>query len=149
MWTIGRGARAVRGGVAPAVMALLATACAARRATPPLTDAAPAGVSESTFVVDVPMRVENRFYGDVVLYIDRGGMRSRLTTVTGTTTSDILIPRRYFTTGVPIRLIAEGIGAASGGERVSTNTGDLMVRPGQRIVWSLETQLQRSTVGVY
>ena len=128
---------------------LLAVACAPRRTALPGPSEENGAVSESVFDDDVPMRVENRFYGDVVIYLDRGGMRARLTTVTGSTTRDMLIPHRYFNTGVPVRLIAEGIGASSGGERVTTNTGDLLVRPGQRIVWSLETQLQRSTVGVY
>jgi hypothetical protein len=128
---------------------LLAVACAPRRTALPGPGDDDGAVSESVFGDDVPMRVENRFYGDVVIYLDRGGMRARLATITGSTTRDILIPRRFFNTGVPVRLIAEGIGASSGGERVTTNTGDLLVRPGQRIVWSLETQLQRSTVGVY
>lgn len=128
---------------------LLAAACAPRRAALPGPGDSTIPVSETGYTADVPLRVENRFYGDVVLYIDRGGMRARLTTITGSTTRDMLIPRRYFSIGVPVRLIAEGIGASSGGERVTTNTGDLLVRPGQQIVWSLETQLQRSTVGVY
>ncbi|HYW51527.1 MAG TPA: hypothetical protein VE861_13025, partial [Gemmatimonadaceae bacterium] len=72
-----------------------------------------------------------------------------LATVTGSTTRDLMISKRHFDGVTPVRLVAEGIGAGSGAQRVSTNTGTLLVQPGQRIVWTLETQLERSSVGIY
>ncbi|HYW50806.1 MAG TPA: hypothetical protein VE861_09380 [Gemmatimonadaceae bacterium] len=128
---------------------LLLGGCAKRQQADGAPTPEPAAESGSTFVQDVPLRIENRFYGDVVVSIERGGLRTRLATVTGSTTRELTIPKRYFEVIAPVRLIAEGMGAGSGAQRVTTNTGNLVVRAGQRIVWMLETQLERSTVGVY
>lgn len=105
--------------------------------------------ADIVFAADVPLRIESRFYADIVLSIEKGGIRTRLATITASTNRDLMIPKRFFTTGVPIRLLAEGIGTSSGGERSSVITSALLIRPGQRIVWNLETQLERSSVGVY
>lgn len=131
------------------LLSMMLSACAKRYpvagAPVPEADADPGSV----FVSDVPLRIENRFYGDVVIYIERGGIRTRLATVTAATTRSLMIPKRYFEILTPLRLVGEGIGAASGGQRVTTATQNLLVRPGQQIVWTLETQLERSNVGIY
>jgi hypothetical protein len=129
----------------------LITACGCAKRYP-IAGAPPDAVSAdpgSVFQEDVPLRIESRFYADVVISIERGGLRTRLATIPGSSTRDLMIPKRFFEIMTPIRLIAEGIAAATGGERASTTSGNLIVRPGQRIVWSLESQLQRSSVGVY
>lgn len=128
---------------------VFAPACAPR--LPAGDGVAPGAATESgsRFQDDVPLRIENRFYGDVALTIERGGLRTRLATITGSTTRDLTIPKRHFDGVTPVRLIAEGIGAGSGAQRVSTTTGTLLVQPGQRIVWTLETQMERSSVGIY
>jgi hypothetical protein len=69
--------------------------------------------------------------------------------VSGSTTRELRIAARNFEVGINLQLAAEGIGTTQGGDRITIRSGPLIVRPGQRIVWTLASQLQGSNVGIY
>ena len=121
---------------------LLAVAACARGRTPP-----PAG---DAILVDrpVPLVVENRYRFDVNVYVARenGGQRRRLGTVVAATSQTLQVPAPYVGSG-GFRLGADPIGPSSGSTCASERV--LVTAAGQRVVWTLESSLARSTVAVY
>lgn len=100
--------------------------------------------------LDIPagefaLRVTNHNYLDVAVYVVHGGQRTRVGTVTGSSSALFFLPDRLLGLGREIQLYGEAIG---GGE-ASARTHTLIVQPGQYIDWTLETDLRRSSVGVY
>lgn len=134
-------ARPARHCFALAALLLGATGCSVfRRANNP--EPAPA--------FDIPagefaLRVTNHNYLDVAVYVVHGGQRTRVGTVTGSSSALFFLPDRLLGLGREIQLYGEAIG---GGE-ASARTHTLIVQPGQYIDWTLETDLRRSSVGVY
>jgi hypothetical protein len=72
------------------------------------------------------------------------GQRSRLGTVTATSTKDFVFPTHLLTDLGEVRLIADPVGSTS-----SLTTELIVLRPGTRVVWTLESSLQRSSLSVY
>ena len=101
----------------------------------------------SVFTADVPLVVESRFYGDLVIFVNRGGLRTRLGMANGNGKRTFMVPKQNFEIGTPIAFEAEGLSALTGG-RVSVRSPAVVVRPGQRLVWTLETSLDRSFLAV-
>jgi len=142
------------------VAAAMLMACIARRvpvggapANPgSVASTADPGTSEGT----IPLRVDNNNYNDVTVWLEVDGQRTRVATVTGSTGADFSIAARNFEPSRVVRLAAEMAGAR--GVRTDANdqirmkrvaTDRLMVRPGQRVVWTLESTLERSHFAVY
>ncbi len=102
-----------------------------------------------TSVFDVPageiaLSVTNHNYLDVVIYIVHDGQQTRIGTVTGSSSQVFYVPGRMLGQGREIQLVGDPIGSP---EFARTET--LIVQPGQYIEWTLETDLRRSSVGVY
>ena len=91
----------------------------------------------------IPVVVESRFREDLTLYVLHDGMASRLQRIGSSGTTKFAIPPNLVGSLGEITLFVEGVGARSGMSDRFT-TGRLRVLPGQGIVWTLETRLERS-----
>lgn len=90
------------------------------------------------------LRVENNNWLDVTIYVVHDGQRSRLGAATAAHTTDLSIaPTLLGQTGV-IQLIADPIGSSK-----SVASPRVVVKPGTRLVWTLATDLSRSSLAVY
>jgi hypothetical protein len=90
------------------------------------------------------LRVENRHWLDVDVYVVQSGHRSRLGTVTATSATSFVFPRSLVLQQAPIQLLAAPIGAPR-----SLVTETIVVRAGTRVDWLLESNLSTSTLSVY
>lgn len=130
-----RGARAAVP-VGLVAMLLLVTGCMWRR--PAAEGGGPVAMTYS-----VPVTVESRFREDLTLFVLHDGMASRFTRVGSSSTTRFVIPAHLVGSLGELTLLVEGVGARSGMSDRFT-TGRLRVLPGQGIVWTLETRLERS-----
>ena len=102
----------------------------------------------------VVARVENHNFLDVVLWLSRDGQRTRLGQVSSSATREFAIPARVFRAGGDVRLQAVAIGTrgelagANLGRANSVTTERLVLRPGQLVLWTLESDLRRSNYAV-
>lgn len=93
---------------------------------------------------EIALKVTNHNYLDVVIYVLHGGQRTRVGTVTGSSSAIFYLQSWVIGLGREIRLYGAPIGSTS---YASTET--LIVQVGQEIDWTLETDLRRSSVSVY
>jgi len=110
------------------------TACSHRRRA--------ASLSEPP--ADVTLQVTNHNFLDVTVFVLYDGQRMRMGLATGSSTQSFTIPGRLVAQSHDIMLLGDPIGSS---ERVRTQL--FTVHPGQRIEWTLETDLRQSSVGVY
>ena len=99
-----------------------------------------------TPLVAVPasLRVESHHWLDVVIYAVHDGQRTRLGMVPATKTTGFTIPASMLGQVATIQLIADPVGA-----NASIASDRIAVRPGTRLVWTLESDLARSALTVY
>ncbi len=100
---------------------------------------------------EIALNVVNHNYLDVVIYVLHHGVRTRVGSVTGSTSTVFLLPARLLGQGREIQLRGYPIGAKDtsiGGQNYAF-TEILVVQQGQYIEWTLETDLRRSSVAVY
>ena len=93
---------------------------------------------------EIALRVTNHNFLDVTVYAIHNGQRTRVGTVTGSSSQVFYLPPRLLGLGREIQLLGDPIGSTD-----FAVTETLMVQPGQYIEWTLETDLRRSSVGVY
>ena len=127
----------IRVGTALAALLFVAPACfwhrkAAREAALDVPEA------------EIALRVTNHNFLDVTVYALHNGQRTRVGTVTGSSAQVFYLPARLLGLGREIQLLGDPIGSTD-----FALTETLMVQPGQYIEWTLETDLRRSSVGVY
>ena len=127
----------IRVGTALAALLFVAPACfwhrkAAREAALDVPEA------------EIALRVTNHNFLDVTVYALHNGQRTRVGTVTGSSSQVFYLPARLLGLGREIQLLGDPIGSTD-----FALTETLMVQPGQYIEWTLETDLRRSSVGVY
>jgi len=91
----------------------------------------------------VAVEVESHFMGDVVVYLLAGSQRTRLGTVTALQSATFTFPWRRLGTSGSRRLLAYPIAGAR-----SVVSEPLYLQPGQSIKWTLESDLDRSTMVV-
>jgi len=99
--------------------------------------------------IDVPegeiaLSVTNHNYLDVVVYVLHDGLQTRVGTVTGSSSALLFLRMRLLGMGHELQLYGRAIGSD-----VFARTQTLIIQPGQYIEWTLETDLRRSSVGVY
>ena len=132
--------RALRLRVALAALLLAAPACfvfnRGSKAAPSLAIDAPEG--------EIALSVTNHNYLDVVIYVLHDGLQTRVGTVTGSSSAVFFLPARLLGLAREIRLYGDAIGSDA-----YARTDILVVQRGQYIEWTLETDLRRSSVGVY
>lgn len=90
------------------------------------------------------LTIVNHHWLDVSVYVMSDGGRSHVGLVPATNTQNYDMPARMISGGRLITLEANPIGATR-----SVRTERLLVQGGQRVEWTLETGLERSTVAVY
>jgi hypothetical protein len=90
------------------------------------------------------LTVINHHWLDVSVYVMSDGGRSHVALVPATQTQSFEMPARMITGGRLITIEANPIGANR-----TVRTERLLVQGGQRVEWTLETGLERSTVAVY
>jgi|SRR5712664_899592 len=95
-------------------------------------------------VSDIPLKVTNRNWLDVVIYVLHDGQRTRVGTVTGSSSQEFALPSRLVGQSHELALLGEAIGSND-----VARTERLTIQAGQYIEWTLETDLRRSSVGVY
>ena len=136
----------IRRALALGLALLLCAGCARRVRTGTGTGSEPAASSDEAQTArrDVPLRVENNSRSDVVIYVLRGSVRTRLGTVTPVTSQTFAISGAIIGDQGGISLLADPV--AGGRSLVSQN---VYVRPGQRLVWTLESRLDRSLLAVH
>ncbi len=93
---------------------------------------------------EIALRVTNHNFLDVTVYALHNGQRTRVGTVTGSSAQVFYLPARLLGLGREIQLLGDPIGSTD-----FALTETLIVQPGQYIEWTLETDLRRSSVGVY
>jgi hypothetical protein len=98
-----------------------AAACGANRSAEPVDPAAPAMVE-----------VENQSFYDMTVYVVRGGMRTRLGTVSGHSQATFLIPRSFVNVGLPISFMADPIGGSQ-----TPFSQEIPVGPGDTVVLTI------------
>ena len=104
---------------------------------------------EQSRMADVPegeiaLNVTNHNYLDVVVYVLHDGQRTRVGMVSGSSSTVFFLPSRLLGQGREIRLYGDAIG-----NDTYAVTDILVVQHGQYIEWTLETDLRRSSVGVF
>jgi hypothetical protein len=92
----------------------------------------------------VPVQIENHFMGDVTIYLVRGSLRQRLGMVTALGSAEYTFPWRWLSQSGGSRLMAYPIAGAR-----AQLSDPLILQPGQMIKWTLEADLDRSSMAVY
>jgi hypothetical protein len=93
---------------------------------------------------EVGVRIVSHHWNDVVIRCYHDGVWERLGTAGAVQVTNFFIPWRKVATGGTLRFEADPV---SGAEPVYTD--NLLLQPGQLIVWTLEGRLEQSSVGVY
>lgn len=125
----------------------LATASAGGVAIGAAVDTAPQEPLGSSSA-SVPLVVANKGFDDVAVWIiHEGGGRSRLGNVTGSSTGRFVIDHRFLHLQ-PFRVIAERAGARAGHVSRPVLSPLIYVQSGQRLLWTLEWNLQRDMLEV-
>jgi hypothetical protein len=92
----------------------------------------------------VPVQIESHFMGDVTIYLVRGSLRQRLGMVTALGSAEYTFPWRWLSQSGTSRLMAYPIAGAR-----AQLSDPLILQPGQWIKWTLEADLDRSSMAVY
>ena len=93
---------------------------------------------------EVALDVTNHNFLDVVVYVVHDGQQTRVGTVTGSSSAVFYLPPHLIGQGREIQLVGHPIGGTN-----LAQTETIVVQPGQYISWTLETDLRRSSVGVF
>jgi hypothetical protein len=101
---------------------------------------ADAGAPQGEFALEIV----NHHFLDIRIYIVHDGERTRVGLVTAATTQRFILPGRMLGQSRDVVLVGEAVGS-----RETVRTESLVIKPGQVIEWTLETDLRRSSVGVY
>jgi hypothetical protein len=91
----------------------------------------------------VELSVANHNWLDVVVFVVHGGQRTRLMTVTATKTLSMMIPP-FALRSDQIRLLAHAVGNPE-----TFLSEPIIVKRGMRVAWTLESDLNRSSVAVW
>jgi hypothetical protein len=97
--------------------------------------------SASSRYTEVGLQVTNHFWGDVRIYVLHDGIAERTGMVSAASNAAFVLPGRFFSSGGTIRLRAAPVADPQG-----FTSEALLVRPDQVIIWTLETQLDRSSI---
>jgi hypothetical protein len=103
-------------------------------------DIAPEQASDTQLVLEI----QNHNWADIIIYVVHDGRRSRLTSVTATKNSSLIIPPTMIGQVGNLQLVARRVGAY---DRYVSQT--ISVRIGSTVVLTLESDLSRSSVAVW
>ena len=92
---------------------------------------------------EVSIEVENHNWSDITVYLVTGGLPQRLGMVTALSNASFAFPAQRLNTAGSVRLRALPVAG-----RAYTSDA-ILVQPGQAIMWTLENDLDISTLSVY
>src|SRR6266849_8011263 len=130
----------VRRGLTLAVRLLAAPACFIFNKEGKAASSPASNVPEG----EIALSVTNHNFLDVVIYVLHDGVQTRVGMVTGSSSTVFFLPARLLGQGREIQLFGDAIG-----NDTYARTDILVVQAGQYIEWTLETDLRRSSVGVF
>jgi hypothetical protein len=110
----------------------------------PMPDATRTPTPTSGPPADIALEIANHNWLDVIIYVVRDGQPVRLGIANASSSASFTLPARLLGVGREIRLWGRPIGGRAG-----TLTETVVVQPGQWIEWTLESDLNRSAIGVY
>jgi hypothetical protein len=119
-----------------AAVVLLASACAGR---PDTTPAPVASADSAAGSRAIPVQVSNQNFNTMSLYVMRDGGRWLVGQVNGLSDTTLTIPAALAPVDQRLRLRAEAIGGGA------TTTPLLIVPPGERVYWTLGSDLSTSS----
>lgn len=90
----------------------------------------------------VKLVVQNRYFGDMDVYVVSAGLATRLGTVTGGSTASYTLDPSFFPS-TDLRIVATPLG---GNGRASS--GPVLASPGQTITFTIAPELRQSSVMV-
>ena len=99
--------------------------------------------TSSLFRADVSVEVENHNWSDITIYLMTAGLPHRLGMVTALSNATFAFPSHRLNTSSSVRLRALPVAG-----RPFTSEA-ILVQPGQAIMWTLETDLDTSSLSVY
>lgn len=103
-------------------------------------DPAPSGSLPQT---EVSVEIENHNWSDITIYLLTAGLPHRLGMVTALSNATFAFPSHRLNTGSSVRLRALPVAG-----RAFTSEA-ILVQPGQAIMWTLENDLDISSLSVY
>jgi hypothetical protein len=92
----------------------------------------------------VSVEVESHYQGDIIVYLVQGDQRQRLGTVTALSKAEFSFPYRRLQMSSSTRLMAYPLAGAQ-----AYLSEPLLMQPGQWVSWTLESDLDRSSLAVY
>lgn len=90
------------------------------------------------------LHVDNHNYQDVDIQVFYRGLRTHLGSVNASAATDIVFPKYLLSDLGEVQLIAHAIGTP-----YTIQTAVIVLKPGTKVQWTLETDLSRSSVTVY
>ena len=97
----------------------------------------------------IPVAIQNDNMQDLNIYVLHGGMRTRIGIAGAAQATAFTFPAHYSSGATTIRIAAVPLIGGRFGWRKSIISDAVVVHAGQRIVFSLESDLARSTIAVY
>ena len=92
----------------------------------------------------VPIEIQNRHTLDLTIYVTRSGKSQRVGMATAARSTFIRLPVRLLGPGNELRLMAHAIGAA---RRLQSE--NMVVMPGQKVVWTIDHGFQHASSAVW
>ena len=133
----------------PAAVVIALAAVVACRSSSRGGGVAQADAIDSEIGAVIPVQVQNDNMQDVNVYVLHGGLRSRVGIAGAASATTFVFPARYSAGAVTIQLLAVPLIGGRFGFRHSILSDPITVHAGQRILFNLESDLARSTIGVY
>ena len=95
----------------------------------------------------IVLHVDNRNWSEVTVWVVHDGARDKLGRVSGATRSVLRIPGHFIGQNGAVRLVAEPQFSRSKADMAVT-TETLILKSGIRVLWTLERELQYSSVQI-
>lgn len=93
---------------------------------------------------DTLVQVENNNWSDMTIYVVRSGTRMRLGTVVSMNSTIFVVPPSMVNASGEVQLIADPIGGSA-----TFTTHPVLVNPGQQIEFTLENNINLSSLSVW
>ena len=91
------------------------------------------------------LHIVNHHWGDVDIYVNRDGQRTRVGQVTASAEENFVLPKSVTSGGGTLQLQAHAVGMSG-----AISSESIAVRPGgMQITWTLENNLTRATLAFY
>lgn len=100
--------------------------------------------SDSTIDSPATLYVDNHNYQDVDIQVLHRGLKSHLGNVNASAATTIVLPKSLLSDLGEVQLIAHAIGTP-----YTITTAVIVLKPGTEVRWTLETDLNRSSISVY